>query len=191
MRNRHLILLTLGAVIALSAALTALDAAVEAGTSVLPGVVTDFIDRLAMIGTMVVAAVIAVRIARLNDRTADLENAVAHAPDEGRAWRAQSRRFLDGLSRAVETQFEVWSLTPAEADVAGLLLKGASLREIAVLRRTAEATIRQQAQTVYRKSGLANRSELAAYFLEDLFSYSEVATAPDAADTDRRTQFDA
>ena len=185
MRNRHLILLTLGAVIALSAALTALDAAVEAG------VVTDFIDRLAMIGTMVVAAVIAVRIARLNDRTGDLENAVAHASDEGRAWRAQSRRFLDGLSRAVEAQFEVWSLTPAEADVAGLLLKGASLREIAVLRRTAEATIRQQAQTVYRKSGLANRSELAAYFLEDLFSYSEVATAPDAADTDRRTQFDA
>ena len=191
MRNRHLILLTLGAVIALSAALTALDAAVEAGTSVLPGVVTDFIDRLAMIGTMVVAAVIAVRIARLNDRTGDLENAVAHASDEGRAWRAQSRRFLDGLSRAGEAQFEVWSLTPAEADVAGLLLKGASLREIAVLRRTAEATIRQQAQTVYRKSGLANRSELAAYFLEDLFSYSEVATAPDAADTDRRTQFDA
>lgn len=190
MRSRQLIILSIGAVVALSVALTTLDAAVEAGTSVLPGVVTDFIDRLAMIGTMVAATVIAVRIARLNDRTGDLENAVAHASDEGRAWRAQSRRFLDGLSRAVEAQFEIWALTPAEADVAGLLLKGASLREVALLRRTAEATIRQQAQNIYRKSGLSNRSELSAYFLEDLFSYSETATAPDAGG-DKRMQFDA
>ena len=65
--------------------------------------------------------------------------------------------------------FEAWSLTPAEADIAGLLLKGASLREIAALRRTSEATIRQQAQSVYRKSGLGGRRELAAYFLEALF----------------------
>jgi DNA-binding NarL/FixJ family response regulator len=190
MRSRQLIVLSIGAVIALSVALTALDAMVDAGKPVLPGVATDFIDRLAMIGTMVAAAVIAVRIARLNERTDGLETAVGRASDEGRAWRAQSRRFLDGLSRAVEAQFEAWALTPAEADVAGLLLKGASLREIALLRRTAEATIRQQAQNIYRKSGLSNRSELSAYFLEDLFSYSETATALDAAG-DKRMQFDA
>ena len=190
MRSRNLITIAIAAVVGLSAALTALDFAVDAGTAVLPGVVTDFIDRVAMIGTMVAAAVIALRIARLNDRTDGLESAVAHASDEGRAWRAQSRRFLDGLSRAVEAQFEIWALTPAEADVAGLLLKGASLREIALLRRTADATIRQQAQNIYRKSGLSNRSELAAYFLEDLFSYSETATAPEAA-VDKRMQFDA
>ena len=40
-------------------------------------------------------------------------------------------------------------------------------------RRTSEATIRQQAQSVYRKSGLTSRAELAAYFLEDLFALSE------------------
>ena len=44
-----------------------------------------------------------------------------------------------------------------------------SLREIADLRRTADATIRQQAQSIYRKSGLGGRRELAAYFLESLF----------------------
>ncbi len=53
------------------------------------------------------------------------------------------------------------------------MLKGVSLREIAVLRRTSEATIRQQAQGIYRKSGLANRSELAAHFLDDLFEAAE------------------
>ena len=62
-----------------------------------------------------------------------------------------------------------FTLTPAEADIAGLLLKGVSLHDIAVLRHTSDATIRQQAQSVYRKSGLAGRRELAAYFLESLF----------------------
>ena len=61
------------------------------------------------------------------------------------------------------------------------MLKGASLREIAGLRRTSEATIRQQAQNVYRKSGLNSRAELAAYFLEDLFALSEAGFGPDAS----------
>lgn len=36
------------------------------------------------------------------------------------------------------------------------------------LRATSEATVRQQAPVVYRKSGLRNRSDLSAFFLEDL-----------------------
>jgi len=186
-----LIGLSVGGVVALSVALTGLDAVVEAGTSVVPGMIADFIDRLAMIGTMVAAVLIALRIARLSDRAEGLENAVASASDESRAWRRQSRRFLDGLSRAVEAQFEAWALSPAEADVAGLLLKGASLREIAILRHTAEATIRQQAQNIYRKSGLSNRSELSAYFLEDLFNFSETELAPWDGAAGGRTHFDA
>jgi hypothetical protein len=58
------------------------------------------------------------------------------------------------------------------------------------LRRTAEATIRQQAQNVYRKSGLSTRSELSAYFLEDLFSLGEATVDPGAA-PDRDRHFDA
>ena len=49
------------------------------------------------------------------------------------------------------------------------MLKGVSARDIAHLRRTSEVTIRQQAQGVYRKSGLSGRAELAAFFLESLF----------------------
>ena len=49
------------------------------------------------------------------------------------------------------------------------MLKGVALRDIARLRQTSETTIRQQAQGVYRKSGLSGRAELAAYFLESLF----------------------
>jgi hypothetical protein len=39
---------------------------------------------------------------------------------------------------------------------------------VAAARSTSETTIRQQALAVYRKAGLRNRSELSAFFLEDL-----------------------
>ena len=126
-------------------------------------------------------AVVVLRLSRLQERTEELEGAVTLAREEGRAWRKQSQRFVQGLSRAIEAQFDLWGLSAAEADVAGLMLKGASLREIAGLRRTSEATIRQQAQNVYRKSGLNSRAELAAYFLEDLFALSEAGFGPDAS----------
>ena len=173
MLTRTIVGLAAAGLVGMSALMTALDAAVDAGSTTLPGPVSDFIDRLLTISMMFAAAWLVLRLSRLAERTVDLEDAVARASVEGSEWRRQSRRFTDGLSRAIESQFARWALSPAEADVAGLLLKGASLREIAGLRRTSEATIRQQAQNVYRKSGLGTRSELAAYFLEDLFSLGE------------------
>jgi DNA-binding NarL/FixJ family response regulator len=40
--------------------------------------------------------------------------------------------------------------------------------EIAALRSTSEATVRQQARSTYEKSGLNGRASFCAYFLEDL-----------------------
>lgn len=185
MQRSTILLLAIAGLLGLSALMSGLDYAVDKGAANLPGPVVDFFDRLIMIAIMFASAAVVLRLSRLRERTDDLESAVERATDEGRAWRLQSRRFLDGLTRAIESQFAAWTLTAAEADVAGLLLKGASLREIAGLRRTSEATIRQQAQNVYRKSGLGTRSELAAYFLEDLFALGE-ATFQDEAGRDRR-----
>ncbi|MGQ0566610.1 MAG: helix-turn-helix transcriptional regulator [Gemmobacter sp.] len=173
MRDRTVLILALSCLVGLALALTALDATVEESGTDRAALALDFLDRLIMIGSAVGSTMLVLRLTDLRRRTDDLEGAVHLAAKEGRAWRAQSRRFLDGLSRAVEAQFDAWSLTPAEADVAGLLLKGASLREIAGLRRTSEATIRQQAQSIYRKSGLGSRAELSAYFMEDLFTLGE------------------
>jgi len=75
---------------------------------------------------------------------------------------------VQGLSHAIDQQLEAWRLTPAEKEVAFLLLKGLSFKEIAPVRGTSERTVRQQALAVYAKSGLAGRAELAAFFLEDL-----------------------
>lgn len=83
-------------------------------------------------------------------------------------WQEQNRELIRGLGSAIEVQFSEWQLTRAETEIGLMLLKGLSHKEIAALRQTSERTIREQARAVYRKSGLAGRSSLAAFFLEDL-----------------------
>ncbi|TNE78086.1 MAG: LuxR family transcriptional regulator [Gammaproteobacteria bacterium] len=92
----------------------------------------------------------------------------ADLKQESEAWRSRSRAYLDGLSEAIDRQLTTWNLTPAEREVAFLLLKGMSLKEIAEIRDTAEKTARVQSMSIYAKAGLTGRSELAAFFLEDL-----------------------
>lgn len=73
------------------------------------------------------------------------------------------------FSEVVSQQFEEWGLTTSEKEVGWFLLKGLSLKEIAVIRNTLEKTVRQQASAIYRKADLAGRHSFSAWFLEDLF----------------------
>lgn len=92
-------------------------------------------------------------------------------------WKLESQKHIQGLSIAIDTQLARWSLTPSEKEVALLLLKGLSLKEIAEIRNTAEKTVRTQSVSIYSKSGLAGRSELSAFFLEDLMLPQEFKSA--------------
>jgi DNA-binding CsgD family transcriptional regulator len=94
---------------------------------------------------------------KLDETRADLEK-----------WRTKTQELLDGLGQAIEEQFQDWSLTAAEQEVALLLLKGLSVKEIATIRNTKEKTVRHQAAAVYRKADVEGRNDLAAFFLEDL-----------------------
>ncbi len=87
---------------------------------------------------------------------------------EKERWKTETHQLLEGLSVKIEEQFCKWKLTPAETEVGFLLLKGFSLKEIADFRSTKLKTVQQQSQAIYQKTGLASRSELAAFFLEDL-----------------------
>lgn len=78
--------------------------------------------------------------------------------------------------QAVQQQFHAWGLTTSEQEVALMLLKGLSLREIATLRDTREKTVRQQASTIYGKCGLEGRHALAAWFLEDFLFEQEASS---------------
>lgn len=87
---------------------------------------------------------------------------------DAEVWRKKARTHMEGLSQEIDRQLAAWKLTASEREIAFLLLKGLSSKEIASIRNTSEKTTRAQATVIYEKSGLAGRSELAAFFLEDL-----------------------
>ncbi|MGD8322025.1 MAG: LuxR C-terminal-related transcriptional regulator [Gemmatimonadota bacterium] len=98
----------------------------------------------------------------------ELEQAVVQRQAERDAWKARAGRLLEGLSEAMDAQFTAWELTNAERETALMLLKGYSHKRIARLTDRSDRTVRQHAVAVYRKAGLSGRSELSAFFLEDL-----------------------
>ncbi|MCC7537953.1 MAG: helix-turn-helix transcriptional regulator [Deltaproteobacteria bacterium] len=101
-------------------------------------------------------------------RAAALRGELSAAREDAERWRTEARSVVRGLASAIDTQLVRWQLTAAEREVAMLLLKGLSLKDIAEVRGTSERTVRQQSLSVYRKAGLAGRAELSAFFLEDL-----------------------
>lgn len=80
-------------------------------------------------------------------------------------------------SELIRQQFEAWNLTVSEQQVAMLLLKGLSFKEIAAVRETREKTVRQQASTIYAKSGVDGRHAFAAWFLEDFLAVQPIDIA--------------
>lgn len=96
------------------------------------------------------------------------------------AWQAQARKQVEGLARSIDRQLDDWKLSAAEKEIAFLLLKGLSLKDIADLRGTGEKTVRAQSAAIYAKAGLGGRTELSAFFLEDLLVPSVAVTTTEA-----------
>jgi DNA-binding NarL/FixJ family response regulator len=84
--------------------------------------------------------------------------------------RSKSARLAGELLTVMQQQFSDWGLSPSESEVALLLIKGLSMKEIAEARQVKEKTIRSQATSIYTKCGYAGRHELSAHFIEDLMS---------------------
>ena len=123
----------------------------------------------ALLVLMVIAVMWSLQcIASIHDDQQAIQDHLARQAARGEDWRAARATEIAAMSNAIAREFQAWGLTSAEIDVASLLLKGASMKEIALARKTSEATIRQQAQSVYRKAGLSGRVELSAYFLDSL-----------------------
>jgi len=143
--------------------LIAIDLVLDASEGTHPAHLT--LESLAMVAvTAVTLAMFRRREARIGLLAQDLDKSRAEAT----RWRSEAEQALRGLGEAIDVQFDRWELTPAEREVGLLLLKGLSLKEVAAVRSTSERTARDQARAVYRKGGLSGRSELSAFFLEDL-----------------------
>jgi DNA-binding CsgD family transcriptional regulator len=120
------------------------------------------------------------RARQLDGELAEARAEAARWSEDARRWNGEAQAILQGLGVAIDRQFDRWGLTPAEREVALLQLKGLRHKAIAELRHTSERTVRQQALAVYRKSGLAGRSDLAAFFLEDLLLPTQPVAASSA-----------
>jgi DNA-binding CsgD family transcriptional regulator len=101
-------------------------------------------------------------------REGTLTQSLAVARQDAKRKTEEAEDILKGLGEQIDKQFDRWELTAAEREVALLMLKGLRHKEIATIRGTSERTVRQQALTIYKKAHLDGRTDLAAYFLEDL-----------------------
>lgn len=130
----------------------------------------DAVTLLLTIGAAVGVALLVQRMQVQHEEKMALIRDLDVARSEGRGWRNKVQAHLNGLRLEITNQFGEWGMTDAEREVGLLILKGLSHKEIASLRGTTEATVRQQAQSIYARSSLPGKSAFSAYFLEDLFT---------------------
>jgi DNA-binding CsgD family transcriptional regulator len=149
--------------------LLALEIVTEGDEVRLPDLMADALTILLTIGAATGVALLAQRVRAQHEEQMALLRDLQIARAEGQGWRSKVQVHLAGLRGGMDSQFAAWGMTPAEREVALLMLKGLSHKEIAALRATSDATVRQQAQSIYRKAGLPGKTAFSAYFLEDLF----------------------
>ena len=137
-------------------------------------ILLELLEIIPIVLTSVGVALLFTITRRRREEQLNLIHDLEVARAQGQRWRAEARTLLNGLGEAMEAQFSRWNLTEAEREVALLLLKGLSLKEIAAVRNTSERTVRAQARALYSKAGLSGRAALSAFFLEDLLAPIEV-----------------
>ncbi|SDE30935.1 helix-turn-helix transcriptional regulator [Ruegeria marina] len=77
------------------------------------------------------------------------------------------------MAEVIEAFFSDWGLTPAERDVALMILKGFDNESIAGIRGRAVGTIRAQSAAIYGKAGVDGRTQLLSLFMEELLAEPE------------------
>jgi DNA-binding CsgD family transcriptional regulator len=140
--------------------------------------VLETLELILIIGTASVTAMLFSKFREHREEQAALLEELNEARAQGRAWRERAQKHILGLSKAIEEQFNHWGLSTAESEVAMLMLKGFSHKEIARLRNASEQTIRQQARLVYAKADVNSRHAFCAFFLEDLLLPTEEDETP-------------
>lgn len=92
---------------------------------------------------------------------------------------AAMRAASGAMAELIDARCAEWRLTPAEADVARLAIKGFGAEEIARLRASAAGTVRAQLTRIYAKAGVRSRAELVSLLIEDLLAGPIAAISPE------------
>ena len=137
-------------------------------------VLVDAVALLLTIGSAVGVALLVQRMHVQHEEKMTLIRDLEFARSEGDNWRSKVQSHMAGIRIEMQKQFEEWGMTAAEQEIGMLILKGLSHKEVATLRGTSEATVRQQAQSIYYKAKLPGKAAFSAYFLEDLMAPEEM-----------------
>lgn len=127
-------------------------------------------EALLVVLSAVAAALLILHIRKKNKSLHHLAENLSDANQQLALLNSKIKEERKRYSLVIKEQFDSWNLTLGEQQVALLLLKGLSLKEIASVRTTKEMTVRQQASSIYSKSGLVGRHEFSAWFLEDFLN---------------------
>jgi len=121
-----------------------------------PWIEHDVLERISTITLAIALVAIGLQIRQLLKENRDAQASIQVASGE--------------LLSVLDAKFDSWQLSPSERDIALLLIKGLTTQEIANMRDTRQGTVKSQSSAIYQKAGVKNRSELVAYFVEDLLA---------------------
>ena len=77
--------------------------------------------------------------------------------------------YFDEVAQA---RYVEWKFTKSEMDVARLILRGLSLKEIAVARNVSIGTVKSQTNAILKKSGTENRAGFLGLFIDEFLDES-------------------
>lgn len=76
------------------------------------------------------------------------------------------------IQELIERRFAEWRLTAAERQVTLFIIKGFATADIAMMRETAEGTVKTQISSIFRKIGVRSRAELMSVFMDEFLDLS-------------------
>ena len=76
------------------------------------------------------------------------------------------------FDQVAQSRFQIWVFTHSEKDVAKLILRGLSLKEIAEARSVSVGTIKAQVNSILKKSGAKNRADFLGLFIDEFLDDS-------------------
>ena len=79
----------------------------------------------------------------------------------------QLKHLREDFDELVHEKFAAWNLTPAERDVALMMLRGLTVEQISDLRNVSKGTIKVQSHKIMQKADVASRVELMSIFLDE------------------------
>lgn len=83
-----------------------------------------------------------------------------------------------GFDKVLMAKFLDWDLTKSEREIAILAIRGLSIAEIALHRKTKEGTVKSHLHHVYVKASVGSRSELLAMLMDELLYSQDLAVDP-------------